>query len=93
MKSVSPLYLKALPAVFAAALFVAPAHAMSKITVGSTVGTTIGQIATALEADGYTVLEIEVEGDTIEADVILGNREFEIDVDVTTGKVLSIEDD
>lgn len=93
MKSAFPLHPSVLPAVFAAALLLAPANALAETAVGSTLGTTIGQIATALEADGYTVLEIEVEGDRIEAEVVSGNRKFEIEVDIATGKVVSVEND
>jgi|GEM_PF-4481820 len=83
----------ALPAAVAASLCVAPAIATGQVVVGTTLGTTIGQVAVALENQNYNISEIEIDGNRIEAEVTLDNRDYEIWVDRNTGNVVSIRDD
>ncbi len=93
MKSTSPIRKSVLPLTFAACIILAPAVAFAQVTVGSTLGTTIGQIATALERDGYLVTEAEIDGSKIEVEITSNAGKFEIEVDIATGEVLSVKDD
>ena len=77
----------------AALLLLVPSAALADLTIGRSVGTTIGQVATTFEADGYTVTEMDLEGNRIEADIIADNRKLEVKVDRTTGQILSVQDD
>jgi len=69
----------------------APALAMANISVGDTVGTDEAEIRAAVEAQGYTVTEIEIEDGEIEVEVLLDGVETELVVDMTTGIVTEIE--
>ena len=93
MKSGALLPRSILPVAFAACIILGPAAAFAQVKVGSTLGTTIGQIATALERDGYLVTEAEIDGNKIEVEITSGTGKFEIEVDIATGEVLSFEDD
>jgi len=69
----------------------APALAMANISVGDTVGTDEAEIRAVVEAQGYTVTEIEIEDGEIEVEVLLDGVETELVVDMTTGIVTEIE--
>ncbi|OUS35889.1 hypothetical protein A9Q94_11235 [Rhodobacterales bacterium 56_14_T64] len=69
----------------------APALAMANISVGDTVGTDAAEIRAVVEAQGYTVSEIEIEDGEIEVEVLLDGVETELVVDMTTGIVTEIE--
>lgn len=69
----------------------APALAMANISVGDTVGTNEAEIRAVVEAQGYTVTEIEIEDGEIEVEVLLDGVETELVVDMTTGVVTEIE--
>lgn len=68
-----------------------PAIAFAQLNVGDTMGTTEADITAALTAQGYTVLEIEIENDEIEAEVALDGVESEITIDIATGQILEVE--
>lgn len=74
-----------------AALAMVPAVASAQLSVGSDLGTTMREVLIGLEDQGYIVLELELKRDEIEAEVILDNRRYEIEVDTATGKVTDIE--
>ncbi len=84
----APLYCAA-----TAIVLLLPSTAVADLTIGRTVGTTIGQVATTFESDGYTVTEMDLDGNQIEADIIANNRKLEIKVDRATGQILSVRDD
>ena len=84
----APLYCAA-----TAIVLLFPSAALADLTIGRTVGTTIGQVATTFESDGYTVTEMDLDGNQIEADIIANNRKLEIKVDRATGQILSVRDD
>ena len=67
-----------------------PAAAMA-LAVGDTLGTDVEEIRAKLEAEGYNVSEIEVEGNDIEVDYMVDGQEYELEVDAATGMVLEIE--
>ena len=69
----------------------APALAMANISVGDKVGTDEAEIRAVVEAQGYTVSEIEIEDGEIEVEVLLDGVETELVVDMTTGIVTEIE--
>lgn len=69
----------------------APAVSLAKVSVGSVLGTTLLDVLTGLEGEGYTVVELEMKRDHIEAEAILDNRKYEIEVDLQTGKVREID--
>lgn len=72
-------------------LTLAPAVSLAQVSVGSVLGTTLLDVLTGLEGEGYTVVELELNRDHIEAKAILDNRKYEIEVDLQTGKVREIE--
>ena len=71
----------------------APALAMASISVGDSIGTDEVEIRAMVEAQGYTVQEIEIEDGEIEVEVLLDGVETELVVDMTTGMVTEIERD
>lgn len=60
---------------------------------GIELGTTIGQVASRLEALGYFVTEMELDDGAIEAEILIEGVEFEVQVDPETGLVTSVEED
>jgi len=77
----------------AALIIGTPALAMASISVGDSVGTDEAEIRAMVEAQGYTVQEIEIEDGEIEVEVLLDGVETELVVDMTTGMVTEIERD
>jgi len=71
----------------------APALAMANITVGDSLSTDEAEIRTMVEAQGYTVQDIEVEDGEFEVEVLLDGVESELVIDMTTGMVTEIETD
>ena len=80
-------------AIAGAALLVVSTQAQAAVTVGDVVGKTEAEVRTQLEAAGYTVNEIEVERDEIEAEVTLDGVALEIEIDPTSGAVTEVEAD
>ena len=72
------------------ALFI-PCAAFAAVAPGDSLGTSEADVRSALEAKGYTVLEIEVEDDEIEAEVEMDGATYEIEVALSTGLVSEIE--
>ena len=68
-----------------------PGIAMAQINVGDSLGTTEQAIRTELEAQGYTISEIEVEGDEIEVEATLDGQAFEFEISTKTGSVTEVE--
>ncbi|MEX3017822.1 PepSY domain-containing protein [Gymnodinialimonas hymeniacidonis] len=73
------------------ALITAPTVAFAQLTPGDVAGTAEADILAFLEAEGYTIQETETEGDMLEVEVMLDGAEFEIEVDLTTGRIAEIE--
>lgn len=71
------------------ALFLLAAAAHGAVQTGDQLGTTEADIRAALEGAGYTVDEIEVEGNEIEADVQLNGTSYEVEIS-DSGEVLSV---
>lgn len=67
------------------------AGAAAALTVGTPIGQDVDTVRAALEAEGYEVLEVELDGDEIEADVLRDGQAFEVEVSVTDGVVTEIE--
>lgn len=68
-----------------------PVTAMAQVNLGDNLGSSEAAIRTALEAQGYAVLEIEREGGEIEVEAILNGQEYEIEISAETGLILEIE--
>lgn len=65
--------------------------ALATVSLDDKLGSTEDDIRAALTAQGYTVLEFEVEGGDLEVEVSLDGREMEIGIDATSGMVLEME--
>lgn len=76
-----------------AVLILAPAAASAAVSKGDVLGTNEKDVRAALEQQGYSVKEIEIEDGVIEAEIIAHGAEMEIEVDATTGQVLEVDDD
>lgn len=70
---------------------VTPVLAVAGATVGDQVGLEEAQIRTTLEAQGYTIQEIEFEDDAIEVEVTMDGVESELVLSLTDGTVVEIE--
>ena len=70
-----------------------PALAFANISVGDTVGTDEAEIRTMVEAQGYTVQDIEIEDGEFEVEVLMDGVESELAIDMVTGMVTEIETD
>lgn len=70
------------------ALIISSAHAFS---VGDYLGTNEEEIRTALTEAGYTIQEVEVESDEIEAEVMKDGAEVEFEIATADGKIVEIE--
>ena len=68
-----------------------PVGAYANFAVGDTVGTDLEEIRAQFEAQGYNVMEIELEGDEIEVEYTVDGQEYEVEIDVATGMVLEVE--
>ena len=67
--------------------------AAAEVTVGDTLGVTEADIRTNLEAAGYTVLDVEIEDDELEAEVLVDGIRMEVEIAPDTGMVTEIEQD
>ena len=68
-----------------------PVGAYANFAVGDTVGTDLEEIRAQFEAQGYNVMEIELDGDEIEVEYMVDGQEYEVEIDVATGMVLEVE--
>ena len=59
--------------------------------IGAVLGTTEADVRSALEAKGFTVAEVELEDDEIEAEVSLNGKTYEIEVDAKSGAITETE--
>lgn len=69
----------------------APVLALANVGVGETLGTTEGEIRSVLEAQGYTIEEIEFEDGEIEVEFTKDGVETELVLDDESGVVTAIE--
>lgn len=79
-----------LAALLFAALAAAPAAAQQ---VGDRLGLTIGEVASALEAQGHVVRDADLERDHIEVETRRDGVEWDIEVSRETGRVIRVERD
>ena len=68
-----------------------PVAAMANFAVGDTLGTDLDEIRAQMEAQGYNVLEIELEDGEIEVEYEVDGAEFELEIDAASGEILEIE--
>ena len=68
-------------------LFAAPAVAFS---TGDYIGKTEAEITKSLKTQGYKIIEIDREGELLEAEIARDGKDFEISADSRTGKVVEI---
>lgn len=73
------------------AALICPTLAFAQIGTGDVAGTDEAQILAFLEADGYTIMEVETEGSELEVEAMLDGVLFEIEVDLETGQIAEIE--
>lgn len=69
------------------------AIALAQIQTGDMIGTSVSEIARALELNGYDIREIEVKSNRIEVDVLQNGSKLEIKVDPRSGEVIRVEID
>ncbi len=70
-----------------------PTMALAAASLGDNVGTTEAEIRAGLVAAGYTIEEIEIEADEIEAEVTLDGQALEIEISPENGTIVAIEAD
>lgn len=70
---------------------IVPAAAFAQLNVGDVLPTDEAALRGELEAQGYTVIEFEIEDGEIEVEVTRDGEEFEIELDPETGAVAEIE--
>lgn len=58
---------------------------------GMQVGTTEGEIASALKAKGYEVSGFETEKGELEAEITRNGMEYEVAIDPATGTIVEVE--
>lgn len=78
-------------AVLAALLI--PGAALAQVNIGDQLGSSETAIRAALEAQGYTITEIETEDGEIEVEATSGGQSFEFEVSPETGLVLAAYDE
>ena len=69
----------------------APVAAIAAFAVGDTLGTDVEEIRSKLEAQGYTVTEIEIKDGEIEVEYVADGQEYEVTMSGETGQVLEVE--
>ena len=77
------------PVILAALLF--PTVAFAQIGVGDVAGTNEAQILAFLEANGYTIQDVETDRSELEVEVMLDGIAYEIEIDLATGQITEIE--
>ncbi len=75
----------------AAGIIAGTGAAFAAVSLGDTLGANEEEIRASLTEMGYEVLEIEVEGGEIEAEVLINGQEMELVVDTATGAVVEME--
>jgi hypothetical protein len=75
--------------VLALALWAVPALADPTTLVGQTLGMSVAEVATALEAGGYEIVDFETDDREFEIEVLWNGRQYEIDVERSSGTVSS----
>ena len=73
------------------ATLLVPGAALAQINVGDALGTSEDAIRAALQSQGYTASEFEIEDDEIEVEAIHAGQSFEIEISPETGLVLAVE--
>ncbi len=68
-----------------------PGVAAAQISAGDVAGTTEADIVAFLTAQGYDVVETELEGDEFEAEATLDGVLMEIEVSLTSGLITEVE--
>ena len=68
-----------------------PIAAFANLAAGNTIGTTADEVTAALEAQGYEIIEVEVEDGEIEVEYMDNGQLFEVEVDATTGMIAELE--
>ena len=68
-----------------------PAAALAQLDVGQQLGSTEADVRATLTDMGYEVQEVEIEGNEIEAEVMLDGVALEIEVAMDTGLIIEIE--
>ncbi len=68
-----------------------PGAALAQVGAGDALGTSEADIRAAVEAQGYTVSEIEFEDGEIEVEAMLNGQAYEIEIAADTGLVLEVE--
>ena len=68
-----------------------PGMALAQISEGDMLGKTEADIRSALETQGYTVTEFEIEDGEIEVEAMADGQAYEFEVSPETGMVLEIE--
>lgn len=75
------------------AALIIPGAVLAQIDVGKELGTTETAIRAALEVDGYTATEFEIEVDEIEVEATRDGKTFEFEISPETGLVLAAYQD
>jgi hypothetical protein len=70
-----------------------PALADPAQLVGRVLGTTVGEVATALEAEGYEIVDFDTDDRQYEIELLWNGAEYEVEVERATGTVRSAERD
>lgn len=68
-----------------------PTIAFAQINAGDVAGTEEAQILAFLEADGYTIQEVETEGMELEVEALRDGVLFDVEIDLATGQITEIE--
>ena len=68
-----------------------PLAAFANLAVGNSLGTTEAEVVAALEAEGYEIIEVEVEDGEIEVEYMVDGQLFEVEVDASTGMIAELE--
>lgn len=69
----------------------APTIALAELAPGDAAGTSEAEILAFLEAEGYTIEEVETEDGMLEVEALLAGMQYEIEVDLGTGQIAEIE--
>ncbi|MFS4582922.1 PepSY domain-containing protein [Phaeobacter sp. C3_T13_0] len=70
-----------------------PGVAFAEINIGDEIGVSETAIRATLEAQGYTISEVETEDGEIEVEADIAGQSFEIEVSSETGMVLAVNED
>ncbi len=70
-----------------------PATAFAQVSVGSNLGTSETAIRAALQAQGYSVSEVDIETGEIEVDVEIDGQMYDVEISPETGLVLAVREE